>query len=384
MDTEHLLYGLLYEEDTTAAQLLTILNISRESLCSELERIMERSATSPLFSGQMSPRIPRIIELARVESLHFRQGTIGTEHLLLGLLREQEGVGAKVLIRHGVTLETARKALRGMLGEEELPAPDPNETELRKRADVSRALDILHNARENRLTGLPPTAHQIFSFVGGFVGIALLVYAIQSGSIPLGLLSLLAILTALFFSTSTLTPKEYRAAQEITVCDDIRAVPELARLLTWHDTRIQSGAKYALTRLLPQLGDMDSALLPVDAQMALARILTWRNADENPNLILAILNALTRNGQTAVIPYVETLARLAEPTEQRRIIRDAAEQCLYELNQRRDTSRAQKELLRASAVPSARPDELLRPAAESHADDPAELLRPTADPDAAK
>ena len=106
--TEHILLGLAREEEGVAAKVLTSLGVSLNKVRSAVEFISSRGERPSTGETGLTPRAKRVIELAIDEARQLVHNYIGTEHLLLGLLREGEGVAAGVLDSLGVTLERAR------------------------------------------------------------------------------------------------------------------------------------------------------------------------------------------------------------------------------------------------------------------------------------
>ncbi|MBL7126656.1 MAG: ATP-dependent Clp protease ATP-binding subunit [Dehalococcoidales bacterium] len=106
--TEHILLGLAREEGGVAAKVLTSLGVSLNKVRSAVEFISSRGERPSTGETGLTPRAKRVIELAIDEARQLVHNYIGTEHLLLGLLREGEGVAAGVLDSLGVTLERAR------------------------------------------------------------------------------------------------------------------------------------------------------------------------------------------------------------------------------------------------------------------------------------
>ncbi|MFQ5997179.1 MAG: ATP-dependent Clp protease ATP-binding subunit [Dehalococcoidales bacterium] len=106
--TEHILLGLAREEEGVAAKVLTNLGVSLNKVRSAVEFISGRGEQTGTGETGLTPRAKRVIELAIDEARQLGHNYIGTEHLLLGLLREGEGVAASVLDSLGVTLERAR------------------------------------------------------------------------------------------------------------------------------------------------------------------------------------------------------------------------------------------------------------------------------------
>lgn len=121
--TEHLLLGLIREPDTVAAQLLANLGVSLSRLQMEVERYQPRSSAPQGDYFQLTPTAKRAVDLAYDEARQLHDARIGTEHLLLGILREPEGRGSQILVREGVTLERARAALQHLRGTEQASAP---------------------------------------------------------------------------------------------------------------------------------------------------------------------------------------------------------------------------------------------------------------------
>ncbi len=106
--TEHILLGLAREEEGVAAKVLTSLGVSLSKIRSAVEFISGRGERPSTGDTGLTPRAKRVIELAIDEARQLSHNYIGTEHLLLGLLREGEGVASGVLDSLGVTLERAR------------------------------------------------------------------------------------------------------------------------------------------------------------------------------------------------------------------------------------------------------------------------------------
>ncbi|MDO8715969.1 MAG: ATP-dependent Clp protease ATP-binding subunit [Dehalococcoidales bacterium] len=106
--TEHLLLGLIREEEGVGAKVLTSLGVTLSKVRSAVEYIIGRGEKPATGEIELTPRAKRVIELAIDEARHLGHNYIGTEHLLLGLLHEGEGVAASVLESFGITLEQAR------------------------------------------------------------------------------------------------------------------------------------------------------------------------------------------------------------------------------------------------------------------------------------
>ena len=106
--TEHILLGLVREEEGVAARVLTNLGISLSKVRSAVEFIIGRGEKPSTGETGLTPRAKKVIELAIDEARQLGHNYIGTEHLLLGLLREGEGVASNVLDSFGITLERTR------------------------------------------------------------------------------------------------------------------------------------------------------------------------------------------------------------------------------------------------------------------------------------
>jgi len=114
--TEHLLLGLLRLKESTAGQLLREMGIELERVRSEVESILGRSERIVLGEVGLTPRARKVIELAVEEAHRLGHSSIGTEHLLLGLVREGEGIAADVLKSMGLELEQVRQATLRVVG----------------------------------------------------------------------------------------------------------------------------------------------------------------------------------------------------------------------------------------------------------------------------
>ena len=117
--TEHLLLGLVKEGAGIAARVLQNSGVDFNQLRQEVEKIIPKGDKTPPQSISYTPRAKRVIELAIEESQNLGHNYVGTEHLLLGLLREGEGIAAQVLTNLGIDLKRARKEVIQLLGGEE-------------------------------------------------------------------------------------------------------------------------------------------------------------------------------------------------------------------------------------------------------------------------
>lgn len=115
--TDHILLGLLHEGEGVAAQALIALGVSLEDARSQIEMLIGRGEAEPTGHIPFTPRAKKVQELALRESLQLGHSYIGTEHLLLGLVREGEGIGAQVLAKLGVELTRVREQVIQILSE---------------------------------------------------------------------------------------------------------------------------------------------------------------------------------------------------------------------------------------------------------------------------
>ena len=112
VSTEHLLLGLVKENDSVAARILDRIGVSLGRIRSEIERQVARGDGRMGPEMQLTPRAKRVIDLAYDEARQLGNNYIGTEHLLLGLIREGEGLAGRVLGKMGVDLERTRREVR--------------------------------------------------------------------------------------------------------------------------------------------------------------------------------------------------------------------------------------------------------------------------------
>jgi|LSQX01.1.fsa_nt_gb ATP-dependent Clp protease ATP-binding subunit ClpC len=116
--TEHLLLGLVREGDGIAAKVLLSLGVELNAVRQQIEKLIGKGDQPVRVQGvNYTPRAKKVIELAIEEGQGLGHNYIGTEHLLLGLIREGEGIAAQVLTKMGVDLMKARKSVLSLLGE---------------------------------------------------------------------------------------------------------------------------------------------------------------------------------------------------------------------------------------------------------------------------
>jgi hypothetical protein len=113
--TEHILLGLIHEREGVAARALTELGISLEAVRSEVVEIVGHGAEAPTGHIPFTPRAKKVLELSLREAMSLGHNYIGTEHILLGLIREGEGVAAQVLVKEGGSLDRVRQQVVQLL-----------------------------------------------------------------------------------------------------------------------------------------------------------------------------------------------------------------------------------------------------------------------------
>ena len=114
--TEHILLGLIHEGEGVAARALESLDISLEAVHAQVVEIVGHGGTAPSGHIPFTPRAKKVLELGLHEALQLGHNYIGTEHILLGLIREGEGVAAQTLIRFGADLDPVRRAVIALIG----------------------------------------------------------------------------------------------------------------------------------------------------------------------------------------------------------------------------------------------------------------------------
>ena len=129
--TEHILLGLIHEGEGVAAKALESLGISLDAVRSQVTEIIGEGQQAPSGHIPFTPRAKKVLELSLREALQLGHNYIGTEHILLGLIREGEGVAAQVLTKLGADLNRVRQQviqlLSGYQGKEPVSAGGPNE-----------------------------------------------------------------------------------------------------------------------------------------------------------------------------------------------------------------------------------------------------------------
>ncbi|QSO50578.1 ATP-dependent Clp protease ATP-binding subunit [Alicyclobacillus curvatus] len=148
--TEHILLGLVREGDGIAAKALQSLGVSTEKVQAEVEKII---GTGQSQTGAMTytPRAKKVIELSIDEARKLNHTYVGTEHILLGLIREGEGVAARVLANLNVSLSKARQQVLQLLGGDVAEAGSDKDASAGTPTLDSLARDLTQMARDGKL-----------------------------------------------------------------------------------------------------------------------------------------------------------------------------------------------------------------------------------------
>ncbi len=155
--TEHILLGLIHEGEGVAAKALEALGISLEAVREQVEEIIGQGQQAPTGHIPFTPRAKKVLELSMREALQINHPYIGTEHILLGLIREGEGVAAQVLIKLGADLNRVRNQVLQLLsGFQSKEAATAGAPETGPQQQGSSILDqfgrnLTQAARENKL-----------------------------------------------------------------------------------------------------------------------------------------------------------------------------------------------------------------------------------------
>ncbi len=150
VSTEHLLLGLVRETDSVAVRILDRLGVSPQRIRAEIERYATRGEARYGAEMQLTSRAKRVIDLAYDEARQLNNNYIGTEHLLLGLIREGEGLAARVLHKLGVDLDRARREVMNLQEHEgQSPPSRPQRSRTPTLDEFGR--DLTEMARQGKL-----------------------------------------------------------------------------------------------------------------------------------------------------------------------------------------------------------------------------------------
>jgi ATP-dependent Clp protease ATP-binding subunit ClpC len=150
--TEHILLGLIREGEGVAAAVLQKMGLSLENIRLEVEKLVQPGpATQIMGDIPFTPRAKKALELAAEEARSLGHNYIGTEHLLLGLIREGEGVASQVLLNLGLDLERVRNEVMEILGSALPGFGQPQQVKTKTPAIDAFGRDLTALARENKL-----------------------------------------------------------------------------------------------------------------------------------------------------------------------------------------------------------------------------------------
>ncbi|MHA6512655.1 ATP-dependent Clp protease ATP-binding subunit [Tessaracoccus sp. Z1128] len=165
--TEHILLGLIHEGEGVAAKALESLGIALEAVREQVEEIIGQGQQVPTGHIPFTPRAKKVLELSLREALQMNHNYIGTEHILLGLIREGEGVAAQVLIKLGADLNRVRNTVLQLItGYQGREASMSGAPETGPEKGSSQVLDqfgrnLTQAARENQLDPVIGRVHEI-------------------------------------------------------------------------------------------------------------------------------------------------------------------------------------------------------------------------------
>jgi ATP-dependent Clp protease ATP-binding subunit ClpC len=159
--TEHILLGLIREGEGVAATVLEKMGVSLENIRIEIEKLVQPGpATQIIGDLPFTPRAKKALELAAEEARSLGHNYIGTEHLLLGLIREEEGVASQVLLNLNLDLSTVRNKVMEVLGSE-LPGAGATGTKTKTPALDAFGRDLTALAKENKLDPVIDRSNEI-------------------------------------------------------------------------------------------------------------------------------------------------------------------------------------------------------------------------------
>lgn len=157
--TEHLLLGLFASPSSVAAGALRDLDLSYDNVQAGIDAMVGEGEETPRGHIPFTPRAKKVLELALRESTKLGNNYIGTEHILLAIIREGEGVAAQIITKHGIRPDRARQAVLALLAEQGgADAAPPTEAPSPRLARTTGARDVL--AAAEGLAGGAPMGSQ--------------------------------------------------------------------------------------------------------------------------------------------------------------------------------------------------------------------------------
>ena len=187
--TEHILLGLVHEEQGVAARALTELDISLEAVRTEVEETVGQGTSPSPGHIPFTPRAKKVLELSLREAIQLGHNYIGTEHILLGVIREGEGVAAQVLVKLGAGQERVRQVVIQLLSGYAGPVPPEQAAAGQVRLSQQAAAAMVaggpgvYQDEPVELVRVVPLAREVFSGFG--VRVVLVALEIWSGWLDL-------------------------------------------------------------------------------------------------------------------------------------------------------------------------------------------------------
>jgi ATP-dependent Clp protease ATP-binding subunit ClpC len=146
--TEHILLGLVHEDEGVAARALRSLNVRLDAVRGEVEEIIGQGGSPPSDHIPFTPRAKKVLELSLREAIQLGHNYIGTEHILLGLVREGEGVACEVLVKLGADLPKVRARVLQLVAESS--GQGTGGWIFRPSSELTAVLDEAHRVAEAR------------------------------------------------------------------------------------------------------------------------------------------------------------------------------------------------------------------------------------------
>jgi ATP-dependent Clp protease ATP-binding subunit ClpC len=146
--TEHILLGLVHEDEGVAARALRSLNVRLDAVRGEVEEIIGQGGSPPSEHIPFTPRAKKVLELSLREAIQLGHNYIGTEHILLGLVREGEGVACEVLVKLGADLPKVRARVLQLVAESS--GQGTGGWIFRPSSELTAVLDEAHRVAEAR------------------------------------------------------------------------------------------------------------------------------------------------------------------------------------------------------------------------------------------
>src|SRR6187200_729602 len=166
--TEHILLGLIHEGEGVAAKALESMDISLNAVREQVQEIIGEGSHAPSGHIPFTPRAKKVLELSLREALQLGHNYIGTEHILLGVVREGEGVAAQVLVKLGADLSRVRQEVIGLMSAHAGPDPAEHLTRGRVRLGQEAAMAMVPGGPAVFQTGpaelirVVPLAREVF------------------------------------------------------------------------------------------------------------------------------------------------------------------------------------------------------------------------------